>query len=87
MSHTAIYAKPSSISAKKEKGFVKPKKGVKVLCSVDRHEGDDEDGIFDRVLTIAQVKRDGDYYLIRYAEILHDNWNEIYGEFYIKEEK
>ena len=86
MSYTNIQLKPSSISKEKKDGFVKIKKGLKVSCNIDRNEGDDCDGYFDRILTIAEVKTKGDYTYIRYEEIVSDGWDEVYSDFYVKKE-
>ena len=87
MSYTTVQLKPSSISKEKKVGFVKIKKGLKVNCIVNKHEGDDDDGCFDRILTIAEVKTKCDYTYIRYEEIASDDWDGVFSEFYVKKEK
>jgi len=87
MSYTLINLLASSITNKKQKGFVKPKKGVKVKCNINRQEGDDDDGFFVNTLTIAEVKIQKEYYYIRYEEINSDEWDEIHSSFYVKKEK
>ena len=77
--------KNTSLSKVKKPGFVKIKKGLKVACVIDRNEGDDNDGVFDKVLTIEEVKTKGIYTYVRYKEYVSEYWDDVYS--YVKVEK
>lgn len=59
MSYTVIYPAPEEISINPEEGYVSAGLlaiGMKMRIVVDRHEGDDQDGVSEKIATISNKR-------------------------------
>ena len=87
MSYTHIQILNTEISPSKKEGFISAgllKIGMKLKIEIYRKEGDDCDGISERILNISSIKFYHDYIILDFDKVYADNHLDIDLKYFVK---